>query len=290
MQAAVLTWHESNLGSWEMASREPLPILRPFVAKYAAYREHITGFTRRREVPERIIPIHICLGDTIGIGAAGDPAGETRQYRAFVAGPHDTYALSETGGHRAGIQVNLTLPGARRFLGMPLYELTNRVFEVEDLLGRDGRVLVERLRMAPGWDACFDILDEVISARVCSADGLPGDVAWTLGELGETGRAGHPPRISHLADALGYSHKQLIARFRGELGLTPRTFARITRFEGLLGALKGDGPPRWADLAPAFGYYDQSHLSRDFRDFMGLSPGAFVRRSVADNGGVVDTW
>ncbi len=80
--------------------------------------------------------------------------------------------------------------------------------------------------------------------------------------------------IASLVAAGGSSHRHFIALFRDQVGLTPKRFARLARFEALLTALRA-GPtsrPAWAELAAALGYADQSHLNRDVRRFAGVTP------------------
>jgi AraC-like DNA-binding protein len=75
---------------------------------------------------------------------------------------------------------------------------------------------------------------------------------------------------------LGWSRKQLAARFRDEVGLTPKTAARVLRFQALLAGLRSGGTREWVDLALECGYFDQSHLVRDVRRFTGLTPTELV--------------
>jgi AraC-like DNA-binding protein len=94
-------------------------------------------------------------------------------------------------------------------------------------------------------------------------------------------------RVDALAEAFGVSRQHLSAQFRAEVGLTPKLFARITRFRRATAAARAappsvapasarPGAPDWADLALACGYFDQSHLIRDFHDFAGASPDAWL--------------
>jgi AraC-like DNA-binding protein len=276
--------HESELGSWEAALRHPHPALAPYVQRYAVYSERICGFTRRREPPSGIVPILIALDRPIRVAAPLDPGRVPRPYDAFVAGAHSSFAITESGDAQSGVQVNFTLLGARMFLGMPMHELTNRVFEVEDVLGVEGRILVECLRAAPTWDHCFDILEDTIVERLSRASAMPEDIAWAIQQVASPGR----PPIGYIAEQLGHSHRHFISRFRREVGLTPATLSRVFRFERALEVLHSGDSPCWTEIALECGYYDQAHLSRDFRDFIGYSPGEYWRNTVADNGGVVD--
>ena len=82
--------------------------------------------------------------------------------------------------------------------------------------------------------------------------------------------------IGRLADEVGWSHRHLIARFRQQVGLPPKTAARLVRFDGVWRRLDQRQPPDWGLVAAEAGYADQAHLIRDFREFTGTTPTAFV--------------
>jgi AraC-like DNA-binding protein len=84
---------------------------------------------------------------------------------------------------------------------------------------------------------------------------------------------------------VGWSHRHLIDRFRRQVGLSPKTAARLVRFDGVWRRLDGEGGRLdWADLAREVGYADQAHLVRDFRQFTGTTPTAFAARTLPPDG------
>jgi transcriptional regulator GlxA family with amidase domain len=92
--------------------------------------------------------------------------------------------------------------------------------------------------------------------------------------------------VGALATELGWSHRRLIARFREQVGMPPKTIGRLLRFENVSRALMARPEPPLAEVAFDCGYYDQAHLNRDFRDFAGMSPGAFLAARLPEGGGV----
>ncbi|MGH8930211.1 MAG: helix-turn-helix domain-containing protein, partial [Egibacteraceae bacterium] len=83
---------------------------------------------------------------------------------------------------------------------------------------------------------------------------------------------------------LGMTPKRLARRFADEVGLTPKRFARVRRFQRLLvaagDAARAAAGVDWARLASECGYYDQAHLIHDFRAFSGMSPSSYRPRSA----------
>ena len=86
-------------------------------------------------------------------------------------------------------------------------------------------------------------------------------------------------RVEPLMDETGWSRRHVTERFRRQLGVSPKSYARLLRFEhatALLSELATAPDRTLADVAIAAGYYDQSHLTRDFSAMSGMTPGAFV--------------
>jgi len=229
------------------------------------------------------VALIVNFGSPLGLTDPRDRGGTVEYRSAFVAGPHDSYSLYEWTGDAHGVQVDLSPIGASLVLGVPMNELTNRVIELEDVLGAWGRRLAERLHDAPGWEARFGLLDSVIAARLAEAvePALGVVQAWRLLEA-----SGGQVSIRTLADEIDCSHEHLTRLFRHQLGLPPKTLARILRFDRVMHRLeRGAGGP-WTDIALDCGYYDQAHLIRDFHQFAGSTPRQFLELRLPEGGGV----
>jgi AraC-like DNA-binding protein len=275
--------HASALGGWEMVWAAPSPALRGLVSRYCGYVEDSPVPRRRVEVPSSQATIILSLGPTIDVGypQRGTPPA---RHTCFVAPLHDTWAQTSFTGRQEGVEVNVSPVALRMLLGVPMHEISNRVVDLADLLGREADLLVERLAELPRWEPRFALLDAVLAARLHAAAPPQPSIAWALRRLRET--AGAVP-VSVLAEELGCSRRHLVAGFREEVGLPPKRLARVLRFERVVDLLeRGDGPGL-GDIAAACGYYDQPHLNRDFRDFAGASPGEWLARRLPGGAGTV---
>jgi AraC-like DNA-binding protein len=276
--------HDSELGCWESIFREPDPRLKGLIdGPYQGWVERTTGLMLRREVPSTIVPLIINLGPAYRLI---DPSDRTRpplELDSFVAGMHESFALVESGGFAICVQVNFRALAARAFLGVPMDTLTNRVVALEDILGRSVRRLVWQMQDAPDWAARFDILDAFILERVEKAAPPSSAVRWACRQLDETGGL---VSVGSLAAELGSSRKHLIAQFRREIGLPPKTLARIIRFDRVTRMLKRDDVVSWIKIAQHCGYYDQAHFIRDFREFAGSTPTEYLGRLLPEGGGL----
>jgi AraC-like DNA-binding protein len=272
--------HESELGWWEMAAREPHPLLANHVLRMTGYIERTARPLRRLEAPFQGIVLILSFDERLRLV---DAAGRHQMHTSFTAGLSDGPTYTEHAGVQHGIQVDLTPPAARALLGLPLRELTNRVVPLEDVLGRTARLLIERLYEEPSWDARFRLLDRELGRRLESARPVSTTVTAAWAKLRDTGGRAE---IGALASDLGYSRRRLSARFAEEFGVPPKTFARILRFEHAADRLSRDDGARFAEIAQDCGYYDQAHLNRDFREFAGTSPGSYVGHLLPDGAGV----
>lgn len=268
--------HDSPELSWEMVSRSAAAGLGAHVREYTGYTERSARPLTRREVPSGDVTLILSPETRLGLGG-----GQTEG--SFVAALHDRAALVRHEGYQHGLEVRLTPFGARALFGLPMHELTNRVVSIDDVLGRHGGELVERLWDLPGWEPRFALLDQAIAARAREAAPPQGGVLWAWRHLRSSeGRTS----VGALAAELGWSHRRLIARFREQVGLPPKTVGRLLRFERVAAALRELPEPRFAEVALDCGYYDQAHLNRDFREFAGTTPSEYVAARLPPAGGV----
>lgn len=143
------------------------------------------------------------------------------------------------------------------------------VESLADVWGRDAGRIEERLSAAGSWDERYAMAADIIRRRI--GDGLRVDPevahVWR-----RTVTGGGRVRIDSLADEVGWSRKRLWARFRAQLGITPKRAAQLVRFDRAAHLLAAGLPP--AGVAAESGYVDQPHLHRDVKAFTGLTPTA----------------
>jgi AraC-like DNA-binding protein len=279
---------QGERGSWEMAFAAPSRHLAGLVDTYVGYDERDTAFTRRHELPGLFAVLIVNLGDPITIIDTAGYVIPVRSGDGFGAGLSEAYAVSETNGNQRGFQAMFTPLGARRFFGLPLHHLANRVFSLHDLLGAPrARHLIEGLQGANDWVTGFRHLEAAICARLAAEDDfdLAGarQTAWALRRLQQEG--GRLP-IATLADEIGCSRKHLAAGFREHVGIAPKTAARLLRFRQVLHLVDTAERVDWAEIAQDAGYTDQSHFSNDFRQITGRSPNAYLGLRLSDQFGM----
>jgi AraC-like DNA-binding protein len=243
---------------------EPHSALRGSVARYVGFREETAEPVERREGPGCHIVVILSFGEEWTI--------DGQLLTSFAGGLRDRQVTTRHEGRSYGIHVDLVPPAARRIFGLPLRELAYTQVPLEVVL--DEPFLAERLAEAPSWDARFRMLDAALARRA----GPPTEVdrAWHA-----IVAAGGDLRIADVAEWLGWSRKRLATRFAEQVGVPPKTLARIARFDRACALAEGCERPDWGRLAVECGYYDQAHLINEFRAFTGQTPETFFQDSLS---------
>lgn len=203
--------------------------------------------------------------------AAGRPLKRFRG--AMVSGAYSRPFVIDTQEHASIMGVHFAPGGAVPFLGVPPGHLADTHLELETLWPGQASNLRERLCSAQTTAARFRILEEALLGRLRQPFKRHGAVRAALGQI----RRRPPVAIAAIADDVGLSQRRLIELFTAEVGVPPKLFARLQRFQRAMSAVRGGPEVGWAELAAACGYYDQSHLIRDFKELSGFSPGELSR-------------
>lgn len=196
--------------------------------------------------------------------------------RGVVHGPQCSYFVSGPKPCGAVAGVSLRTGAASALLGVPIAELRDLRVSIDALWGARGRSMHQRLVDVHGPMAVFKVIEQELMLRLKRPLLIHPAIAHALVDpvqgWGFT-------RISAVQRVAGYSPKHFTALFRGAVGLTPKQYFRVRRFGAVVQALAGDHCPSVAELAASLGYSDQSHLTREFREFAGVTPTQYRPRA-----------
>jgi len=284
--------HASDLGRWRTVRRPARPALRPFAGDLIGADSDLPAALVERHLPS------LSVGLLVNFGAPHrllDRDGERPGVGAWVVGLQTGLRLGHAAGARSFMIVQLSPIGAHGILRLPMDAITDRTVPLEDIDPQFARDLVARTAAAADWPGRFEAAETLLAERLAGRS----TALLAARALARLTQATEPPSVAALADELGCSHRHLIAQMQAGVGLSPKTVARIARFDRAVGAihaalrLQHRGEPHldqaaptgrgrrqddvhWADFAAAHGYYDQAHLIRDFQAFGGASPAQFL--------------
>jgi AraC-like DNA-binding protein len=163
--------------------------------------------------------------------------------------------------------------GISRFLVLDAAELTDATVDVANFWSQLAEEVWHRLGEAPSVNR-LQLLQEILVARANGRIQHDPFIRHCVNRI-EAARGGL--RISDLEKSTGLSARQLERKFSRQLGISPKTFARVVRFKGVMAAAAGPASPDWATLAGDFGFADQPHLVREFKAFSGLTPADYLK-------------
>ncbi|OOG44185.1 helix-turn-helix transcriptional regulator [Polaromonas sp. A23] len=187
------------------------------------------------------------------------------------------YVKAVASSESAGVQL---LPGAAQvLLGLPADELCEQHVRLDDLWGASAGLMREQLLEASSPAQKMLRLQTLLLARLqpAPASSTLFMVKRAVAQL----KAGISVR--QVAAHSGYSHRQFIRLFSETVGLSPKLYSRVRRFQHALELMQRTGTGTWmelADVAMEAGYNDQPHFNRDFREFSGLTPELYRRAPV----------
>ena len=189
---------------------------------------------------------------------------------ALVVGPRTRATYARPDKSAGCVRLRLAPGAVHPTLGIPAAILTDRVFHLESLPGPVAELAGPLSELDP--DEVVGFLEDALPQRIVE-DLTRQAHRRLLGEAVAAMREGSTVR--DLATDLAVSERQLRNLFTTGIGVSPKHFARIDRVRQVVTAAAGNTP--WSRIASATGYYDQSHMTADFRALMGVPLTAFFR-------------
>jgi AraC-like DNA-binding protein len=276
--------HSSPIGEWSVSVWRPHARLAGIVASMW-FGEGRTAYQRDRILPSGQSQLLINLGPPQYRIEPGPPEVRVPFIDIWYSGLHQGPIDTEAPHGNALLGVAFTARGVFPWLGQCMHEFADRIVALADALGDGTLALRERLLNTPSLEERFRIVERWLLARLESQPEVHPSVRWAADRIaGSGGRVA----IQHLARQTGFTRRHLGNLFRQQVGLTPKSLARVHRFRGALDLLNGTrGAVPWIALAEQCGFYDQPHLANEFRRFTGFSPTELMRKDRPDTGSVV---
>ncbi len=256
-------------------SCRPAPALRSLIRYYCQVEYSLADRLAIQPVPARSPQIlEFMFGTFYQVHRLGRGLIERAAPVALVGARTDRGINLRLQGKVDAFTIAFQPGGLKAFFGLPVAELTDSDFNAEDVIGRRASELYHRLGDVSAFAARSRIADEYLaSLDPRSADADSGIVKaatvieWRGGNLG----------VAELALRAGLGMRQFERRFQREIGVAPKLYSRIVRFEAALRYKSKEPARRWTDIAHALGYHDQMHMVHDFRSLSGETPGAICQ-------------
>lgn len=258
-----------------MQSCQPTPGLRHLIRYYYQVQKSLVGGVALQPVPARSPQaIEFTLGTPYEVRRLD--RSEARSAYAVALIGSQTFRRVELlmHGNVDAFTIVFQPGGVFTLFSTPAEELTNEDFEGEAVLGRGAGELLRRLGDVSSFADRARIADAYLCSKCPSLSSISGITKAATKVLTSSGCL----RVSDIAQHAGLGTRQFERRFRFEIGIAPKLYARIVRFEAAL-QRKAIAPElRWTEIAHSLGYHDQMHMVHDFNRLSGDSPTAIGSR------------
>ncbi|HVY69484.1 MAG TPA: helix-turn-helix domain-containing protein [Verrucomicrobiae bacterium] len=255
----------------------PSPPLGQFVQFFWYYEGWDGGHSMEHVLPDGAFELVINLRDeSRKLFDRQDHTRHTLFRRGWISGAQSRYLVIDALPGASMIGAHFQPGGAAPFLGAPAAEFGDRVVEFDAVWGGGARDLRDELLAAKGPSAKFRVLERFLAGRLRGAqerDIRRDRVDWAIRQFCEQPSAAS---VAATAARAGVSHKHFIQEFRDRVGLAPKVFCRVRRFQKALAQANAAQKVNWAEVAHSGGYYDQAHLINDFRACTGLTPARYL--------------
>lgn len=254
----------------------PRPPLSEFIDDFWLYEGYEGEHPHERILPSGTFEIVFNLQeDELRIYEASAPAKCRRFSGAVISGPYAGSFMSDTAEEAAILGVHFKPGGAFAVVGLLAGEFINTHVDLRAIWGPAASTLRERLCELNHPNDRFQLLERALLERLFDRPDRHGAVRVGLDVLMRThGRA----RIRDIASAVDLSQRRFVEVFTVEVGLTPKLFGRVQRFQHAVALSRSATKVDWAQFAVECGYFDQSHLVHEFVEFTGLSAAEYWRQ------------
>jgi len=260
-----------------LTHKKPAPPLSDFVDLLWLHEGCATAHEKERLLPDGTVELVVNLReDRIPVYDPHNPERFHTIAGCVVSGPRSEFFVIDTASSASTIGVHFKPGGAFPFFHVPPAELSNQSVALDTLWGGGSARLRERLLMAPSSEQKFLVLEECLLEQLAKPLERHPAVNFAIQRFR---RAPHGP-VSAIVDAVGFSQRRFIQLFSDEVGLTPKLFCRVSRFQRVVHTAHCLDEIKWAEMALDCGYYDQAHFNHDFQEFAGITPMQYLEQKT----------
>lgn len=256
---------------------KPSAPLSDFVGVLWLYEGYEVSHEKERLLPDGGVELVVNLAeDLIRVFDPRDPSKFHTVPGCIVSGPRSEFFVIDTAGEASTVGVHFKPGGAFPFFADPPADLQNQSVALECLWGAASARLRERLLEAKP-DRRLRVLETCLLEQLRKPLEHHPVVGFALQQL--CGSA-HAPSVSRIVDQIGYSQRYFIQTFSNQVGLTPKLFSRVRRFQTVIQTVHRLDAINWTQMALDCGYYDQAHFIHDFQSFAGITPSQYLARKT----------
>lgn len=250
--------------------------LNRFVDYFFFYEGYNPSHSFERFLPDGNVELIIDLHDTPKFIYDNETLREIQSCHHVWASGVRTEPISLDAGKDAAMIVVYFKKGlAYPFFPLPMNEISDCVVDADLLWGNWFVALRERILETKDTTSRFEILEDALLEEFGSRLIQNSCVEYAVRRI-----VLQPDQISfsRMSQEIGYSQKHFISMFKSLVGITPKAYLKIARFQKAIHEIEQRGTVNWSAISQDCGFYDQSHFINDFRLFSGFTPEQYLRR------------
>jgi AraC-like DNA-binding protein len=256
--------------SWKYVAATPCKSVQALGCAFGGFSEHAAKPVHRLELPVAGAMIVLCCGEPVTLQPALRRGDATRS-SAFLVGLQVPAQCVLHSGTNDCVEIRLPPLAAYGLFGGAIAEANGAPVSLFDVISDPIGVLLDQLRTMSTWEDRFAAVDRFLARGFAeSRRRVPPELTWAWEMLDQS--HGQIP-IRALARTIGWSERHFINQFRVYFGVRPKATARRLRFSYAFDTLSAHPTGDLSRIAAQAGFSDQSHMTREFRTFSGLSPG-----------------
>jgi AraC-like DNA-binding protein len=247
----------------------PPPPLSDFVDRIWFSEGYVAAHKRERVLPNGSMALVINLREDRFRIYDGENHNRFEAFSgSIVCGTRSEPVVIDSPEDASLMGVHFKTGGGFPFFKFPASELCNTQVALDTLLGARSGWLREQLMEATTPESRFAIVERWLSAQAPGRLVRHQAVKYALGQFsGSRART-----VGEVTEEIGMSARRFIQVFAEEVGLTPKLFCRVQRFQNVIQSIDRQRGVDWAATASAYGYFDQAHFIHDFKALAGLNP------------------
>lgn len=250
--------------------------LGQFIESFIYYHDYNPAHNLERFLPDGNVNIVIDLTDYPKYIYDNTTLKEIQTCRhVWFSGIRNRYITIASGRQAEMFVINFHKGKSYPFVQMPLHEMTDCVVDGDLVLPGEIMEIREKILEAPSIQQKFMVVEKFLASRFKDRLIVNPFIDFAVNKIVQL-----PSRLSiaQVSEKVGYSQKHLIKLFKDHVGMTPKGFLKIIRFQKAIMEIAADKKPSWTGIAFESGYYDQAHFINDFREFSGFTPAAYLQK------------
>lgn len=251
--------------------------LNQFIESFIYYRDYNPVHSVDRFLPDGNINVVIDLTDYPKYIYDNDTLKEIQACKnVWFSGIRSHYITIPSGRDSEMFIINFVKGMAYPFVQMPLHELTDSVVDGDLVLTPEIMDLREMILATPLISQKFITVENFLLKKFIKKLVVNPFIDFAVNKIIQA-----PGNISieHISTKVGFSQKHLIKLFKDNVGVTPKGFLKIIRFQKAIIEISTSKCPNWISIALESGYYDQAHFINDFKAFSGFTPNQYMQKN-----------